>query len=350
MTNDNGLLAHLAPRFTSRVEELATEALGYILSRSTEARAALTDLMRRNGANVRDIARVQTQVSYENGASRPDLVGFDVDGAESVIFEVKFWAGLAWNQVSGYFHLLPLGRPSVLLIVGPEARRELLWSEIQRQMPHLGAATEENGVRSSAVDEHHWVMLTSWRKLLEKIDSPGLDAHEDIRQLQALCERQDEDTFLPLADTELGPGFPRRVVTLNRLIDNVIDGRKEEIDQINLDRLRATAQRHGYGRFLRLGRDGAWAQGWFGADVERWAKFGGTPLWINFHGTQDMKLDEIRNKLSPLTQRVPPEAFDGNGVFSVAVHLPTGVEEGTVSNAIVARLQEIANLIKGNSS
>lgn len=34
---DNTLLAHLAPRFTNRTEDIAVEALGYILSNNSGA-------------------------------------------------------------------------------------------------------------------------------------------------------------------------------------------------------------------------------------------------------------------------------------------------------------------------
>ena len=42
----DSLLAHLARKFTGQTETLATEALGYILSRSAAAREALRKTLR----------------------------------------------------------------------------------------------------------------------------------------------------------------------------------------------------------------------------------------------------------------------------------------------------------------
>ena len=58
----DSLLAHLAARLTDRTETLATEALGYILSRSRAARVALHDALR-TGADVGPINHIRTEVA-----------------------------------------------------------------------------------------------------------------------------------------------------------------------------------------------------------------------------------------------------------------------------------------------
>ena len=155
------------------------------------------DLLSSTGAEVRKIGSVRTEVSYKDGAIRPDLVGYDADGAESVIFEVKFWAKLFQGQVASYFKLLPRNQTSALLIVGPEVRREVLWAEILRQLgtERAAAPKDSNRVRSLAIPDGRWVMLTSWRVLLEALAERGHDVRGDVRQLQALCERQDDEAF-----------------------------------------------------------------------------------------------------------------------------------------------------------
>ena len=52
MTTGKTLLAHLSPKFTERAEDIAVEALGYILSRSKAARDALEDVLRNGGTDV----------------------------------------------------------------------------------------------------------------------------------------------------------------------------------------------------------------------------------------------------------------------------------------------------------
>lgn len=212
---DGSLLAHLAGRLTNRTETLATEALGHILSRSPKARSAVADLVETDGSQVRPLAKVRTEVSYpvRNGAIRPDLVGYDASERESVIFEVKFWARLMENQVSAYAELLPADKPSTLVIVGPELRRESLWAEIRRQLKMDGgtAGEDRNGLMAAPIPKAptHRVALTSWRVLLRAIARNAEDARNDVRQLQALCDRQATPRLAP-PDPRCDPTRPRR--------------------------------------------------------------------------------------------------------------------------------------------
>ncbi len=110
MSYETTLFAHIAPRLTDRIEDVAVEALGHILSNSEAARSALEETVGLGGAIVGPIDRVQTQVTDEEGA-RPDLVGFDDKGTKRVLIEAKFWAGLTPNQPNQYLKQLPRGDP-----------------------------------------------------------------------------------------------------------------------------------------------------------------------------------------------------------------------------------------------
>ena len=90
MTHDKTLiLAHLASRFTNRTEDLAVEALAFILSRSAIARSVLRDTLRAGSADdIDELDTIKTQMST-NGA-RPDLVGFGKNREERLLIEAKF--------------------------------------------------------------------------------------------------------------------------------------------------------------------------------------------------------------------------------------------------------------------
>ena len=45
---------------------------------------------------------------------------------------------------------------------------------------------------------------------------------ENIHQLQGLAVRMDSDEVLPFSTKELGPGFPRRVMDLIRLVNEAL--------------------------------------------------------------------------------------------------------------------------------
>ena len=194
------LLAHLAWKFTSPTETLATEALGYILSRSPAAREALRETLRTGGADVPPLARVATEVIGDHD-ERLDLVGFDEHGSERVLIEAKFRAGLTDNQPDTYIGRLPKdGAPAVLLFVAPEQRLVTLWAELRRRAvagSELGTDMRTEGLTSVMVDgSPRRLMLTSWRALLGAMSSrAGIDgdtsAERDILQLSALWGLRD---------------------------------------------------------------------------------------------------------------------------------------------------------------
>ena len=206
VANRRTLLAHLAPMFGSQTENLAVEALGHILSGSKAARSALAEVLQAGGAKVGEVAQVRTQDAGEDG--RPDLAGVDQDGEDRVLIEAKFWAGLTENQPGGYLRRLESApQPSALLFVAPAKRTDVLWAELCRQLSKsasdvaLDSHRDADGLRSATIGTGRYLMLTSWRSLLDRMAtkaSAAADSHTetDIRQLQGLAEQQDEEAFL----------------------------------------------------------------------------------------------------------------------------------------------------------
>ena len=341
--NDNAsLLAHLAFKFTKQTTEtLATEALCYILSQSTACRGALRETMRTGGAEVGLIENFETEVKGEKD-ERLDLVGFDEHGFERVLIEAKFWAGLTDNQPNTYLERLQRdGKPAVLLFVAPEARLESLWTEVLRRADekfNLGADTVAEGIRSAIVDgSERRLMLTSWRALLGGMSSRvGVDgdssAERDILQLNALCERQDSEAFLPLRPEEFGPAFPRRMLNLQKLVDDATERAREE-GFVDTTGLKVTPQAYGYGRYLRVGgADSAWAQAWFGVHYKLWARDEETPLWLYFVNSLDKGSPDLSKE----------DIFDKFGYDREDFVLPTGLEYEAVLDSVVEQLHDIA--------
>ena len=222
----SSLLAYLAPRLTGRTEDIAVEALGYILSNSIAARSGLFELLRAGGAEIPEVVAVKTQASKDR--TRPDLVGFDDQGRERVLVEAKFWAGLTDNQPKAYLdRLTDNGGATALLFVAPKARLETLWAELCRLTGcEPGPAAEDP--RSAAIAGDKSLILSSWPALLTSLSAQAAlqgdrVVEADISQLRALCERQDEAAFLPLRPDEFAPAFPRRLLQLNRLIDDATE-------------------------------------------------------------------------------------------------------------------------------
>jgi hypothetical protein len=124
------LFGHLASRFSTHPENLATEAVAFIVNRSATMREALRRLAGRTGIELPPIATFHPQARDGQG-NIPDLVGVDATGAERPVIENKFWAGLTENQPAGYLDRLHAEggavcfssyRPSAFRSYGPSSR------------------------------------------------------------------------------------------------------------------------------------------------------------------------------------------------------------------------------------
>lgn len=353
MTEHGSLLAHLSPRFTQRTEDIAVEALGYILSTSEAAREGLVDLLRSSGGKVDGLGRIATQVTGEEG-ERPDLVGCDQNGDKRLLVEAKFWAGLTPNQPNEY--LRRLCRGGVLLFVVPEARLDALWPELERRVKKKGSfewTADADRPRTADVGERR-LILTAWRTLLQEIEHRAGAAGDtaavaSVRQLHGLAEDQDESAFLPLRPDELGPDVPRRLLSLHSAINRVVD-KAEAAGLLSTRGCGTKDGRDGYGRWLKLG---VWEKGTrvkgkpAGACLcvhyTAWSRHGETPIWLQFDDTEDgwdvLPLKKVRKRLRE-------QIVEGtDGTMFVPIHLPAGVELDRVVDSVVDQLRDIAHRI-----
>ena len=119
------LLAHLYPYIKGSQEDIATFSLQYLLSQSSKLNAAFTkfaaDTM---GVDLGERLQYRCQVTGESEEKeRPDMVGTDADGAEIVLFEMKFYASLTANQPNTYLDRLRKNGGKGLLFICPMDRK-----------------------------------------------------------------------------------------------------------------------------------------------------------------------------------------------------------------------------------
>ena len=84
----------------------------------------------------------------------------------------------------------------------------------------------------------------------------------------------------------------------------------------------------GYGRYLRIGHEGARAQARFQVNYNRWATQKETPLWFVLIDSPDMPMGKIEERL-------------GDGYLGF--DLPVNVEYEAVLEAVVKKLHDVAN-------
>lgn len=355
MPDDRTLLAHIVPRlFSDRTEDVAVEALGFILRKSESARRALQNVLSTGGTEIGPISSdVRTQVSGDDGAT-PDLACRDMAGVERVLIEAKFGAGLTENQPVAYIERLPADKSSALLFVAPEARFETLWHELRRLVNEseieLGADTTKHDLQSAAVGGQRRLMLTSWRHLLDRMSSEAgaagdSRAETDIRQLLGLTRRMDDDAFLPIRAEELGPKIPRRILSLQRIIEDAID-RGKSAGWIDMSAPAAPAA-GSWGRYIRLGHTGSTSrpQALFGYSYEFWAKRH-TPLRLRIEDwDSSISFSEVHRRLEPLRLKDPPGIVEEDGRLRIPVYLKKGAEETAVVDDVFKQLERVARLI-----
>jgi hypothetical protein len=362
------LFSHLIQRFREPPEVLATEALGFILNRSTACRRAVRDLAHACGASVVETLVYRTQIVDEEGA-RPDVVGSPPGESPQVVLEGKFWAGLTERQPRGYIAELDAARPGILLVVAPAARIATLWPELRELSVPDGIAeadsTSEEDLVAAQLTHGHIIGLVSWRLLLSRLAVAAEAAHEnsvrqDIAQLQSLCDAQDRQAFLPLRRDEVtDQEMPQRLVGYYQLLGDIATKAIND-DLAWKGNLRPSGGGPRYGQFLFVGEYGTL----LAIDFNLWSEYGFGPFWLWFRNwwwpagspkdDQNAPYAEIAKRLSPLdpgarasTGRGPALIVLPSGQPVVALPLPVGVERHEVIEVVVGHLRRVFDLLGG---
>ncbi len=320
------LLAHLAWMFACRHEDIAVEALGYILQ-SESARRALVKLAQDAGADLDTISKVQTQAIGDD-ASRPDLACTDQYGDNCLLIEAKFWAYLTKNQPNSYLDQLPEGK--ALLFIAPEKRIGTLWDELQKKTSSYTSLSIPGSVVSSLrTRENKFLMLTSWDHLLDHLrNSVGAQREAEIQQLRGLTAGADttvERKLVPVGPNELD---------LAGLIRDAAAGAATDGYAITSG-LRATRRPTGYGKYLLVAGAGAW----LGVDTKHWGCDSGpnTPLWLHFQrwtsGSPELSVsfDEVLHSFK--AHGKSDALIDGKNVY-VPLPLPEEVRIDEVTDFV----------------
>lgn len=323
------MLAHLAHRLTSRTEDLATEALAYILKESRESRDSLRKMYQDLGIPLCEDLRYRTQVCLGKDA-RHDLVGLDSSGKARVIIETKFWAGLTEAQPMGYLN--HVGDGGLLLFIAPRARLLTLWDKLMACIKEKDA-----GFRPPEPHSHVCIVgtrtlaLRSWEDVLELLlKSEGLTAgtRHDVEQLKGLCDQMDTDAIQPLTEDELRPAVGRRMLQYGSLVEQIIRSVHEDAVQEGraFSKEGTTAGNLWFGRNLRL--CGYSCCLYFSA--WRWSTWGSSPIWLSIKGLDGRPCPW----LAPVLQRLDMKLEEEGGILYVPIQLAKGLEdEDLVSQA-----------------
>lgn len=279
----NGLLAHLIGGFAAnRHEDLASDALAYLLNGSDVAMAAVAAIAAAIGVSA-DPVRVSTQRADADTAARPDLAFTDRDGTPVVLGEVKFDAGLTDNQPATYLRMTG----GLVLFIVPARRIESLWPEVCDRAAAVGAVTSTAAtgeVRAATVTGAATLAMVSWTALIGRLrtavslNDPAWAG--DLEQLAVLTGRFEADGFIPFGGDELTADTGRRIMQLGTIVDALTDRTSADSGGwINTTRLRGTPTRGAYIRYINFGV----LAGGVSWDAGRWGAPHATPLHLRIN-------------------------------------------------------------------
>lgn len=337
------VLSHLAARFAAHPENIATEALGFLLRSSQVLQAALGRFLGDLGLSNSETLEYRTQATNADG-TRPDLVGIDSSGNVRVTLEGKFWAGLTEAQPVGY--IASLTQPgSVVLFITPAVRIRTIWPELikraQTMSPSAAEVIHREETRHAPVGQHV-LAITSWRVILELLARAAIGAGDsarlsDIGQLEALCAQMDSEAFLPLSSEELTSSLGRRVVQFGNLASRVTD-RLVRDGLASVQGLRATGGNGWYGRYVFLKGHGSL----IAFDASKWSESGKSPLWLSVFGPGFRPTAGLESTL--VSNNVPLHAFAKPGCH-IPLSIRANAEESAVFEDIVSQINDVLRVL-----
>lgn len=350
------VLSHIIQkRYSKEFENIATDALAYILEESDSAKLTMMKLLQEIIPTLPNLT-FKTQLESED--ARPDIWGL-AEEKTWVFIENKFWAGLTENQPVTYLNELnKYEHPTLLLFIAPGLREQTMIRELSRKVKNAGFVINEkeskpNGiVWAVEVGPGKTLALTSWQRLLKLleegiIDEPG--TLDNLDQLKSLCEVADNSSFKPFNGKHLSDQYiPALILQLGSIIRESYDqALTEEI--VFVGRLGEGNTFGTFGKYLLLNNERGVGI-FYGVDYSLWKQTGRSPLWIKYSNStwgQGQKVALILEKLSRTNDIFITPYIDGkNGGIAVAVDILPSVDKDEVIEDLVRQLKQQAELMK----
>jgi hypothetical protein len=348
------VFSHIVQKRFSKVnEDVATEALAFILHSSDSARNGMMRLLR---GIVPDMSDLRFRTQQTEGTIRPDMLGMDKQSQPRVYIENKFWAGLTENQPRTYLEqLADCPQPTILLVIVPYEREQIMWRELSRRLKDASIPAKKWDTTSGIIVHSvktkigPILALTSWTRLLSSLELEVADdpsVKSDLLQLRGLCEEADRDAFVPLSSEMISDlRIPAFNLQLNTIVQDSIQLAATE-GILKLENFRGSSNYIRIGRYAQF--SGRRKVGiWLGIHFTLWKTHGITPYWLVFSRTEFGRADIVWPLLEPWAVKEGVFAtFEDDNQLVVAIDLAFGEDKDEVVRKVVDRLKEIANVLK----
>lgn len=234
------------------------------------------------------------------------MVGTDADGAEVVLFEMKFYASLTANQPNTYLDRLRKNGGKGLLFICPMARKTSLWAKLQEL-----CGTETDDVNKYCVTVNGVnLAITTWSEvlgLLKQVASTVDNAFiPDIIQLEGYCNQMDSDAFIPFTAMDLSAKMAKMGERYYSVIDEIIDQLvANKSVKTSKKGLKATGYRKGYTRSLYIGDYTITLN--YDRDMWKTPSSVETPFWVAIRDSEWDQIEQIKEYLKTIPDRKKEE-------------------------------------------
>lgn len=349
----HSLFGHLAFNFSKSPENLATEALSFILNRSHIAQESLIRYLSQTAVQLPNKLRFRTQSGGEDG-SIPDLIGVDNQGQLTIVLEAKFWAGLTENQPVAYIRRLQKESGNLLIVIAPSRRFPTIWPELLRRC-HEAKLNPQATTKVSrdfyvaSIDETCSMSLVSWHAVIHHIQESvkaenDLETLSDLVQLQGLCERMDEEAFLPIRSEELTSDLGTRIIQYCEIVDEIANTLVAE-KIASKKGLRASSSGGAYWQYMLIYGHGCRLQ----FNPVFWKSLRATPIWFGIKKVavkQWVFARETKEKLVRLEMEEPTRLFQIYDELLIPLYIPTNVEKADVVTSLLTQLYEVIDVMR----
>ena len=338
------LLAYIAPRLTKQTENVATDALLYLLRMYPVASKAFSTYIANLSVNLPKNLKYDTQLGLA-GRAIPDLIGVDEDNHLVLLVESKFWATLTKNQPLAYLGHLTKEKQGIVLFIAPSSRFPTLWPELVQRCSKGGLSLGQQVDESPdylvvEVEPGKRLGLVSWESLLTYLKqqleaNDVIDGSFEVWQLQGLCKRLDAEAFHPLLAEDLRTDSDAQIVSYHRLVDDLVNKLVEK-EYASVKDYRATPGVDYYKRYMTLFGNRDWC---IEFNRTHWIHLQRTPIWLTNATTQSIE------RVASLRKESPSRLFEDGKQILIPLDLLQEVEKEAVLDNLVDQIEKIEPFI-----
>ncbi len=337
-------LAYVTQQHKLGFEDVATDALTYVLKHSSSAKDALRSFLNERIADLLPPHfSVETRFDTQSHGI-PDIVLRD-GNVPRVIIEAKFSAGLTSNQPVGYLNYLENERqdenPTLLAFLVPESKLAHYREEVEARCAHMPVSWQV----SYRTHLRSFIHIMTWTEMLQILKNGTASKPEFgmfLQDLERMCQLAEPDDYRPLSGEEISQ-LTRQDSPLASRMRNFMDLASEIAKRSFGSSQKEWSKYNNAWGPTWSGTYGSIAgiQAWIGVDATAWSEWGVSPIWLQLIGKN--KLGQIEGLLLSLRSDIGYFFHPNGEQLGIPIRLGTGLRDEVLEQCCsqVTRLEQL---------